>query len=74
MYVQLELCLIRTDPRTRSLGEEMLRLRTERVKEMLLLSGLRRGRFWLAYFLAHLAFFQLAWGLSYARMLNTGGP
>jgi ABC-type multidrug transport system ATPase subunit len=52
--------------------EEMIRLRVERVKEMLLLSGLQRQRFWFAYFVGHIAFFTVSWTISYLVMLSAG--
>ena len=39
--------------------EEMMRLRVERVKEMLLLSGVPRQSFWASYFISHLVFFMV---------------
>jgi ATP-binding cassette subfamily A (ABC1) protein 3 len=52
--------------------EEMMRLRVDRVKEMLLLSGVPRLSFWTAYFLSHMAFFVMAWTLSYSVMMAAG--
>ena len=52
--------------------EEMIRLRVERVKEMLLLSGLQRQRFWFAYFVGHILFFTVSWTISYLVMLSAG--
>jgi hypothetical protein len=49
--------------------EEMMRLRVERVKEMLLLTGVPRMSFWMAYFLSHFAFFCIAWTIAYLRMV-----
>ena len=49
--------------------EEMMRLRVERVKEMLLLTGVPRRSFWVSYFLSHFAFFCVAWTIAYLRMV-----
>ena len=53
--------------------EEQIRLRVERVKEMMLLCGLPRLTYWLAYFVSHFIFFFLSWNLSYFIMWTSGG-
>jgi len=53
--------------------EEQIRLRVERVKEMMLLCGLPRLTYWVAYFLSHYLFFFISWNLSYIIMWTSGG-
>lgn len=53
--------------------EEQIRLRTERVKEMMLLCGLPRLTYWVSYFVSHYLFFLCSWTLCYIIMLASGG-
>lgn len=52
--------------------EEQVRLRVERVKEMMLLCGLPRLTFWLSYFLSHYLFFIMSWTMCYIIMWADG--
>ena len=52
-------------------AEEQIRLRTERVKEMMLLCGLPRFTYWISYFFSHYLLFLLSWTLCYVLLVIT---
>jgi hypothetical protein len=52
--------------------EEQIRIRVERVKEMMLLCGLPRPVYWVSYFVSHYTLFVTTWILCYLFMLIDG--